>query len=463
MKVIDLFGTRIDRLINMKTKTNILVVFFIFLFTSTFAQQEFTLSGQLKPKGEHQMILLYKTAGAFQYYIGSTSIDSNGVFGFVLPANFEIGTYKAVYNAQEDKYINLIFNQEDISFVFNPEKAVESIYFFKSKENELHFDYIQQMNTQYLALDSIQQLYYATQKQFLHKAYQAQWNKINAYQAHFEDESKGLLVNHFIKAKKKNNSATLFEKPEEYLPFLQKNYFKNIDFNDAVLQNSSFIIDRFNEYIFDLNTAVSKQKNQALSTQVIDEALAKLSASKLKNDMIYSLTNSAFDPYNSEYDVLLEHLYENYYLSLPITEQKQAFKTMARSKINVMEGKYAPQIAFADSNLYEIKSDSVLLVFWSTTCSHCLKEMPEVYQLLKERKNLKVFLIGLEEEYSDWENIVTNYPKFEHLRANGKWENEYAKAYNIKSTPVYFLLDKNKKIIAKPYDAKALKKLLAKD
>ena len=79
--------------------------------------------------------------------------------------------------------------------------------------------------------------------------------------------------------------------------------------------------------------------------------------------------------------------------------------------------------------------------------------------MLKDREDIRVVLVGLEESYSDWEQVVPKFPKWQHLRANGKWDNEYAKAYNIKSTPVYFVLDENKIISNKPNKLKDLELL----
>ena len=192
---------------------------------------------------------------------------------------------------------------------------------------------------------------------------------------------------------------------------------------------------------------------------MFDDALTKIEASKFKDEVIYSLTSSAFDPYSSKYDFMLDYIYKNYYTKLPETEKNKEFTDMVKAKISVNVGKQAPNIILGDSNLYSVKSDQTMVIFWSTTCSHCLKEIPQVYDMLKDSKDIKVVLVGLEESYSDWESVILSLPNWIHLRADGKWDNEYAKAYNIKSTPAYFLLDERKKILAKPdklVDVKAL-------
>jgi len=42
----------------------------------------------------------------------------------------------------------------------------------------------------------------------------------------------------------------------------------------------------------------------------------------------------------------------------------------------------------------------------------------------------------------------------------GKWDNEIGNKYGVKETPTYFVLDKAKHIIDKPYDFEALKVFL---
>ena len=107
-------------------------------------------------------------------------------------------------------------------------------------------------------------------------------------------------------------------------------------------------------------------------------------------------------------------------------------------------------------------SEKYLVFFWSSTCSHCLKEIPELKKFLdsSEECNLQVLAVGLEDHSQRWKKEIANYPEFTHILGLGKWENEIGKRYNISSTPTYFVLDADKKIMAKPEDLEALKKVL---
>ena len=109
------------------------------------------------------------------------------------------------------------------------------------------------------------------------------------------------------------------------------------------------------------------------------------------------------------------------------------------------------------------ESENYVLVFWSTSCSHCLLEIPQLHTFLKNKKNIKVIAFALEKDAFVWKNFSkTNLYGWHNVFGLKKWENEVAKTYKIVSTPSYFVLNKNKKIIAKPEEMEGLKALFEK-
>ena len=105
-------------------------------------------------------------------------------------------------------------------------------------------------------------------------------------------------------------------------------------------------------------------------------------------------------------------------------------------------------------------TNQYLVIFWSSTCGHCLDELPKVKEMLADKKDLTVIAIGLEDDAENWQKMIVDYQDFIHVLGLEKWENPISDAYGVESTPSFFLLDKDKNIIAKPYDAEALKVLL---
>lgn len=115
--------------------------------------------------------------------------------------------------------------------------------------------------------------------------------------------------------------------------------------------------------------------------------------------------------------------------------------------------------------MYDLKTDYTVVIFWDPDCGHCKKELPVIkqfYDTVKAR-GVEVYAIGVEQDVEKW---------IQYVRDNQlKWINvtdpynlsRFRSSYNINSTPQIFLLDKEKKIIAKRLGAEQLKEILYKD
>ena len=126
-----------------------------------------------------------------------------------------------------------------------------------------------------------------------------------------------------------------------------------------------------------------------------------------------------------------------------------------QSKIKLAIGNKAPEITWEENGkqrkLSELHiADNYILVFWSTTCSHCLQEIPKLYEFSIENVAMHVVAVALEDNNKDFGQFVSKLTKWTNILGLKKWENDMAKEYKINATPTYFILDKDKKIIAKP-------------
>ena len=136
--------------------------------------------------------------------------------------------------------------------------------------------------------------------------------------------------------------------------------------------------------------------------------------------------------------------------------------------INTAIGQKAPDFSLEieenekliTKNLSDLEgSENYIIVFWSSTCSHCLDEIPQLQSLVQslEKGFVKTIAIGLEDEPYRWKDLTYTYPEFIHVYGEGKWENEVGNTYGVTATPTYFVLNKDKKIIFKPEDFESLK------
>jgi alkyl hydroperoxide reductase subunit AhpC len=111
-----------------------------------------------------------------------------------------------------------------------------------------------------------------------------------------------------------------------------------------------------------------------------------------------------------------------------------------------------------------IKADWTVLVFWDVDCGHCKKEIPVIadtyHKLKKEGKSIEVFAVYTQHEYDKWKKFIKE-SNLDWLNvADAVHLNNLKEKYDIYSTPVIYLLDKNKVIKAKRIGAEQLEEVI---
>ena len=107
--------------------------------------------------------------------------------------------------------------------------------------------------------------------------------------------------------------------------------------------------------------------------------------------------------------------------------------------------------------LSDVKADYTILLFWDVDCSHCQKEVPvllEKYnELIKEKKDVKVYSVYMQHEGEKYLKYIAEH-KLPWINVyDGAHYNNAIEKYDVYSTPVIYILDKNKVIKAKRIDA----------
>jgi peroxiredoxin len=161
-------------------------------------------------------------------------------------------------------------------------------------------------------------------------------------------------------------------------------------------------------------------------------------------------------------DALFVDLARSYYLS------GQAFwateESMKKIKENVifaeqnLIGKTAPDLTLENIdgefiNLHKIRSKYTILVIYEPSCSHCKVFVPQLYtDVYKEYKDkgLAVYAIYSMDKKEEWNDFLIKHNLFGWYNV---WDENHASRFKIiydaRKTPAVYVLDENKKIIAK--------------
>ncbi len=431
----------------------------IFAFLASFAvSAQHTISGTFSPAKEYSWLIAYRLKPGTQNYIADTAIKK-GAFNLTIPENALPGMYRLVYAVpQEEFYFDVIYNgKEDIELTFNINDGAK---FITSEENIL-------FNSHFEAINSIEQeiVDFYLSEETTEKVFSDVSKQLKAAQKLYEEKSEGLIAHEFISANT-IQIPTNYVTVQDYLAYKKKNYFNGFDFKNPVLQASGFLTDKATNYVFtalpiEQITQQETEKEMQTNIQTVNDKISGIGAA-FKLHVFYTLWSQASA---SDYNKVSDFVYDPYLKELAIAGNYQEIIDEIDTHNRLRFGAKAPDILWkeegSDKKLSDLNgAENYVLVFWSSTCSHCLKELPALHKELKGNTKVTVIAIGLEDDGMTWKKESAKLSNFKHALALGKWQSDYAKLYDIHTTPSYFILDKEKRIIAKPESDKTLVEFL---
>jgi len=159
------------------------------------------------------------------------------------------------------------------------------------------------------------------------------------------------------------------------------------------------------------------------------------------------------------HDAVMVKLADDIYLTDKADWVSQEFKNDLRRQIELLRhnliGKQAQDLVMESNreifvSLHDIEKDFTILYFWEPDCGHCKEVTPKLKDFYeKVKNNIEVFAICTISDKEKW----SNYIRENQLTWINGWDpqrlSRYDFYYNVQSTPLLYVLDRNKKIIAK--------------
>ena len=438
-----------------------------------------TINGEITGLTDSTVMLAYYFGG--KQYATDTAEVVNGKFSFkgqkVLPG----GMYLVVLSNQQ--YFDIIVSEQHFSFSTKLDDLIGSMKFKNSKENPPFYEYLNFITQMQKEVTPIRQQLESAEGDSK-KALQEKATVIDAKVKKFRSD---FMKNNADKFFSKIVTATTeIEIPEAPLDstgnpdktfpyrFYKKHFWDNIDFSDERMLRTPIFFNKMDQY---LDKLTAKHPD---SINVSADVLVELS--KANREIFQYVVSYITSTYERSkimgMDAVFVHMVEKYY----ITNQCDWVDSTQLVKIADRAQKIAPNLIgrkaseFLDfygrpfmkdtlgklHTLQEIKADYTVLIFYGPTCGHCKKEIPKVKHdidsLIAAGYNIETFAVATEFDKADWKNFI-------HDQKIGDWINvadinhdeegnpvassDWRDKYDIYSTPVIYLLDKEKKIIAK--------------
>ena len=476
----------------MKIKS-LLVLFFVFISGSAIlAQAKKTIPtsqiGFQSPEYANKMYYLASHYGKYQTLLDSVKGTNDGKLLFKKDQKYVEGIYMLV---TPDKKIELEFMMDsDQKFsiqVTNPTEKTLSIQgsslnqdfngfnsFFKTKMEgikALEKNLADKKTKQDSAL-VIQDLKKIQSEINTYKNNYIQSNPSNTLALLFRMSQP---IDNFLNKPAEEKLAT----KNDSIAYLKKHFFDGINFKDNRLLRNPFIENRITTY-FNTFVPVTPEAVTAEIVQILNQT-------DQPNGEVFKYLSLYFVDLYSEpkimgMDRVFINIYNTYFKNKEYSwlqlKQKEFFKfKVASIKDNLVGDKGRNLFMLTQDqkriDLYDIKAKYTVIAFWDPTCGHCATEIPKMHQLYEtewKQKGVVVFAINNntnemvkwkefieKEKLSDWTNV---YPTPVVTGNYTKEDVDFQTLYNVRQTPVIYLLDQDKKIIAKKVGAENYTKII---
>ena len=433
-------------------------------------QAENSLTGTITglPAGK---VYLAKYYGERIMITDSAVTDSSDHFRIALNPGTRTGLYRMAFG--KNQTLDLILNHENVDFVTGAMNPGDSVTFSSSQENKIYYYFIRQDRKNQEKLELLAQVldYYPDEDNFYREAglqyEQIQKNRDRVYDSlmHLYPASFSMRIVRLYKTP--FLPATL--KKDDRINFLKAHFFDNADFQDTTLLNSNAWSNKAINYLslYSNNRLPQKQ----LESEFIQAITIMFGAAAVNPDIYKFLLDyvvGGFDKYH--FDEVLTYIADNF--QDPFACEDQARKTNLQKKLDnfkkIAVGKTAPDIESRDPKgkpvrLSSLGTEYTLVLFWSSECGHCTEMLPRVKQIYDDQKVKKyeVYAVSLDTSRMEWTKFIREEKlKWINVSDLNGFDSQAANEYNIYATPTMLLLDRQKKIIAKPVSYRELEEVL---
>ncbi len=233
-------------------------------------------------------------------------------------------------------------------------------------------------------------------------------------------------------------------------------FFDNVDLSQPGLIRSPILGGRLEQFF--------RQVVIQMPDSIIREADRLLRKSAVNDDVFQYVAVWIMNRYASSeimgHDAVVVHLADKVYLAGKAPWATKEYLAELEKRVSRLRssliGQKAPELlmnSFAGHyvSLYDVEAEYTIVYFWEPDCGHCKVATPLLRDYYNDNrdKGIEVFAVCTHHEREKWEKYIVD----NGLNWINGWDPErlsrFDHFYNVDSTPLIYILDRQKKIIAK--------------
>jgi hypothetical protein len=249
--------------------------------------------------------------------------------------------------------------------------------------------------------------------------------------------------------------------------YFKDHYWDGLSFSDERLARTPVFEPRLDKYFRELVSPDPDSIEKEVDHMLLYSRVSKPMFQYL---MVYFVQKYVNPQYMGQ-DAVFVHLFDKY-INAGETEfftekYRKYLNDRAYSIMANLIGQPAANLEMVDTSgalrpLYGVNADYTIICFWDPTCSHCKEVVPRLDSMYKakwQKEGVKIYGVLVDGGQQAWIQFIKDhnlggwthvYETKEHEQATEKaGQPGFRQLYDVYQTPTLYLLDKEKRIIAK--------------
>jgi hypothetical protein len=463
-------------------------IVFVLIGISVKAQNAYQIKVTLKPFTKGYLYLGHHF-GKKQYLIDSAKLNAKSEAIFSGKEKLPGGVYLVVYPQKNGWFEMLVDKQQQFSVIADTVQRSKNVQFINSPDNSLfkgYQDFSYEKGTAIsLQYKKLAEAKTAADSSAIRSRIASLNKELQDYRENFTKQHPEHMLSAIFRLLKEpvvpdasKHPGGKYDSAYAY-QYFKSHYWDGISFADERLIRTPVFLPKLEKYF----TEVLPQEPDSL-IKAADEILNVAQRNKESFKVILStLTDKYINPTYMGQDKVFVHLFQRYYVTgqadywMSEKYKKFLFDRGYSLMANVI-GDPAANMDLIDTSgkatpLYKVQAVYTIICFWDPTCGHCQVEVPKLDSLFQQKwKAQGIQMYGVmtdggkeawlkyirEHNLKDWVHVYQSQEMKDADYAAGR--PNFRQLYDVYQTPMLYLLDKEKHIIAKKLNYEQLNDFL---
>lgn len=457
------------KLLEMTNHKNTFIILIFSLITNFFISGSIWADGykiNISIEGNKDSVLLLTSYYGEKIKLIDTAYSQNlnGNFVFESENMLPGGIFMAV-SSNKKKLFEFIISDDQVFKISTDTSAyIQNMKISGSDENKLFHEYLLK-NEDYFKkirllkneVDSLDEL--KVDNGDLKKQLELLKEESEQYKIDIINDNKGMFVSRLLQSMRDIEIPdSITNSPDSTLTYkyYRAHYFDNLDLSDSTLLRTPVFMRKVKQYF---EQAVVHHPDSVIVA--IDYVICKARPNKdVVGYLVWYFMSEYQNPKYMGFDKVFVHIVDEYFSKEEISGTTESILKTLQDRADklrpILIDSPAPTLIMIDTtgslvSFYTIESEYTVLFFWDSDCGICKNEIIELNKMYGQSEyDFEIFAININGDLDKWKKAI-NEKKVPGINVNGTRSatQDFHDLYDIYGTPVIYVLNKEKKIIAK--------------